>query len=124
MPVNDAETKLRHLLLAAGFGEGIRGEQDREIRDWLRNSGYDVIEIAATDMDDQDAMTRHFRRLAQYLGMRDTRSRLRSDPSWFPASRAAVEGEESGTCDDAPRVALRPTVGPAYARAPGPGAHG
>ncbi len=130
MPVNDAETKLRHLLLAAGFGEGIRGEQirlsaalgsttpdviyrdedhepdegvcvyldglsvhlhgnpetaeqDREIRDWLRNSGYDVIEIAATDLDDQDAMTRHFRRLAQYLGMRDTRSRLRSDPSWF-----------------------------------------
>ena len=130
MPVNDAETKLRHLLLAAGFGEGIRGEQirlsaalgsttpdviyrdedhepdegvcvyldglsahlhgnpetaeqDREIRDWLRNSGYDVIEIAATDLDDQDAMTRHFRRLAQYLGLRDTRSRLRSDPSWF-----------------------------------------
>ena len=121
MPVNDAETKLRHLLLAAGFGEGIRGEQirlssalgsttpdviyraedhepdegvcvyldglsahlhgnpetaeqDREIRTWLRNSGYDVIEIAATDLDDQDAMTRHFRRLAQYLGMRGTRT--------------------------------------------------
>ncbi len=27
MPVNDAERKLRHLLLAAGFAEGIRGEQ-------------------------------------------------------------------------------------------------
>ena len=123
-------TKLRHLLLAAGFGEGVRGEQlrlssalgsttpdviyraedhepdegvcvyldglsahlhgnpetaeqDREIREWLRNSGYDVIEIAATDLDDRDAMTRHFRRLTQYLGIRDTRSRLRSDPSWF-----------------------------------------
>ena len=35
-------------------------EQDREIRDWLRNSGYDVIEIAASDLDDRDAMTRHF----------------------------------------------------------------
>ena len=130
MPVNDAETKLRHLLLAAGFGEGIRGEQirlsaalgsttpdviyrdedhepdegvcvyldglsahlhgnpetaerDREIRAWLRNSGYDVIEIAANDLDDQDAMTGHFRRLARYLGMSDTRNRLRNDPSWF-----------------------------------------
>ena len=58
-------------------------KRDREIRDWLRNTGYDVIEIAATDLDDQDAMTRHFRRLAQYLGMRDTRNRLRIDPSWF-----------------------------------------
>ena len=28
-PVNDAETKLRHLLLAAGFADGIRGEQIR-----------------------------------------------------------------------------------------------
>ena len=28
-PVNEAETRLRHLLLAAGFGEGIRGEQIR-----------------------------------------------------------------------------------------------
>ena len=26
VPVNDAEVKLRHLLLAAGFGEGVRGE--------------------------------------------------------------------------------------------------
>ena len=29
VPVNDAEVKLRHLLLAAGFGEGVRGEQIR-----------------------------------------------------------------------------------------------
>ena len=58
-------------------------EQDREIRTWLRNSGYDVIEIAASDLDDQAAMTGHFRRLARYLGMSDTRNRLRDDPSWF-----------------------------------------
>ena len=97
MPVNDAETKLRHLLLSAGFGEGVRGEQiqlgnplgtttpdviyradedgpdegaciyldglsqhlhgnpetaerDREIRTWLRNTGYEVIEIAASEL--------------------------------------------------------------------------
>ncbi len=130
MPVNDAETKLRHLLLAAGFGEGIRSEQirlgralgtttpdviyrsedhdpdegvciyldglskhlhgnpetadtDREIRTWLRNGSYDVIEIAANELDDEDAMVRHFRRLANYLGLRDVRIRVRADRSWF-----------------------------------------
>ena len=127
VPVNDAEVKLRHLLLAAGFGEGVRGEQirldrslgtgrareasgtttpdviyrtedhdsdegvciyldglsahlhgnpetavrDREIRTWLRNRGYEVIEMAANELDDEEAMVRHFRRLASYLGMRD-----------------------------------------------------
>ena len=130
MPVNDAEVKLRHLLLAAGFGEGIRGEQirleralgtttpdviyrtedhdtdegvciyldglsshlhgnaetaekDRVIRTWLRNSGYEVIEITANELDDEGAMVRHFRRLANYLGMRDLRNRVRDDRSWF-----------------------------------------
>ena len=29
VPANEAETRLRHLLLAAGFGEGLRGEQIR-----------------------------------------------------------------------------------------------
>ena len=129
-PVNEAETKLRHLLLAAGFGEGTRGEQirldrtlgtttpdvvyrsedhdpdegvciyldglsshlhgnaetaekDRVIRTWLRNSGYEVIEIAANELDDEDAMVRHFRRLAGYLSMRDLRNDVRNDRSWF-----------------------------------------
>ena len=129
-PVNDAETKLRHLLLAAGFGEGARSEQirlggtlgtttpdviyraedhdpdegvciyldglsaelhgdpqraerDREIRTWLRNRGYEVIEIAANELDDEDAMSRHFRRLAGYLNLPDVRSRMRDDRSWF-----------------------------------------
>ena len=139
VPVNDAEVKLRHLLRAAGFGEGARGEQirldrslgterahvvsgtttpdviyrtedhdsdegvciyldglsahlhgnpetaerDREIRTWLRNRGYEVIEITVNELDDEEAMVRHFRRLASYLGMRDARNRVRDDRSWF-----------------------------------------
>ena len=130
MPVNDAETKLRHMLVNAGFGEGSRGEQislnralgtttpdvifradhhdpdegvciyldglskhihgnpetaerDREIRTWLRNSGYEVIEIPANELDDGDAMVRHFRRLANYLGLAGVRDRVRKDKSWF-----------------------------------------
>ncbi len=129
-PVNEAERKLRHLLLAAGFEEGARGqqvrlnraigsttpdviyrcdhhdddegiciyldglsghlhgnpataEQDRLIRTWLRNNGYEVIEIAASDLDDQGAMVRHFRKLAGYLARPDLRQQVRSDPTWF-----------------------------------------
>lgn len=143
MPVNEAETKLRRLLLAAGFAEGIRGEQlrlgpalgtttpdviyraeddepdeglciyldglsghlhgnpetaerDRRIRTWLRNSGYDVLEIAANELDDEGAMVGHFRRLASYLGMRKVRKRLRSDRSWFRDAASRVRDRSKG----------------------------
>ena len=67
-------------------------ERDREIRTWLRNHGYEVIEIAANELDDEDAMVRHFRRLAGYLSMPDLRTRVREDRSWFrdPSSRGAA----------------------------------
>ena len=148
-PVNAAETKLRHLLLAAGFPEGVRGEQitldpaigtttpdviyraphhdddegvciyldglsghlhgnpataqkDREIRDWLRGNGYEVIEIAASDLDDEGAMTKHFRRLAGYLGENELRTQVKADTSWF--ERAASAAAETA------RTALRIVV--------------
>ncbi len=131
-PVNDAETRLSHLLLAAGFGEGVRGEQlhlnralgtttpdiiyrgaddetvciyldgmsaglhgdpataekDQEIRSWLRNHGYEVVEIAANQLADEEAMTRHFRRLAGYLGQPEIRNKVKADTSWFPSASA------------------------------------
>ena len=155
VPVNDAEVKLRYLLIAAGFGEGLRGEQirldrslgtttpdviyrtedhdsdegvciyldglsahlhgnpdtaarDREIRTWLRNRGYEVIEIAANELDDEEAMVRHFRRLASYLGMRDVRSRVRDDRSWFH--------ERAGTSTQPARRLLRLVTPPETAR--------
>ena len=130
VPVNQAETKLRHLLLQAGFGEGVRGEQirlsgalgattpdviyrdaedefckgvciyldgmskhihgnpetarkDRAIRAWLRGSDYEVIEVPANELDDEDAMARHFRRLANYLGRGRMGRNLARDRSWF-----------------------------------------
>ena len=150
LPVNDAETKLLHLLLAAGFDEGIRGEQirlqsalgsttpdviyrtddhepdegvciyldglskhihgnpetadrDRNIRTWLRNSGYDVIEIAASDLHDRKAMTSHFRRLARYLGQTKTQRRSLDDPSWF---RSPEQPEEQPEPVEAGRLRL------------------
>ena len=138
MPANEAEAKLRRMLLAAGFGEGARNEpirlsgalgsttpdvlyraedfdpdegvciyldglsrhihgnpetaeQDRQIRAWLRGSGYEVVEIAANELDDEQAMARHFRRLAGYLGLAELRQRVREDRSWF--SGEAPTGE-------------------------------
>jgi hypothetical protein len=129
-PVNEAERRLRQLLMAAGFEEGTRGQQirldraigsttpdviyrashhaedegiciyldglsshlhgrpdtaehDQLIRTWLRNNGYEVIEIAASDLDDSGAMTRHFRRLAGYLGAHELRDKLKTNTSWF-----------------------------------------
>ena len=132
-PVNQAEQKLRQLLLNAGFGEGIRGQQihlgraigtttpdviyrsddhesdegvciyldglsqhihgnaetaekDREIRTWLRNNRYEVIEVAVSDLDDNRAMTWHFRRLASYLNLPDLRQAVRDDQTWFTST--------------------------------------
>ena len=133
-PVNEAERRLRHLLLAAGFEEGTRGEQlrldraigtttpdviyradhhdddegiciyldglsghlhgnpataerDREIRTWLRNNGYDVIEIAVSDLYDECAMVSRVRKLAGYLRADDLRRSVRDNTDWFRAPK-------------------------------------
>ncbi len=137
MPVNDAETKLKHLLEAAGFTSGefqhhIRfqqsitldhqigsttpdvffagdeddeddkgvliyldglstslhgnpetAERDREIRSWLRNNGYQVIEITYVELDDRNAMIRHFKKLARYLSGKEMSQKISEDTSWF-----------------------------------------
>ena len=129
-PANNSERHLQYLLQAAGFEDGIRGEQlrlgqaigtttpdiiyrtvdhapdegiciyldglsqhlhgnparaehDRQIRDWLRNNGYEVIEIAVSDLTDEAAMVRHFRKLAGYLNKPELRERLRADTRWY-----------------------------------------
>lgn len=64
-------------------GNSVTAAKDREIRDWLRGHGWEIIEIAASDLDDRDAMVRHFRRLAGYLGARELRDAVRADRSWF-----------------------------------------
>ncbi len=145
-PVNDAETKLKHLLEAAGFASGqfqhrirfkqpitlshqigsttpdvffpgdeddqddkgvcvyldgmsasIHGdpavaERDREVRTWLRNSGYLVMEITCAELDDKEAMVRHFRKLARYLSGRDLAERIATDTSWFDSPAPGSHG--------------------------------
>ena len=159
VPVNRAETRLRHLLLQAEFGEGVWGEQirlggslgtttpdviyrdpdddflkgvciyldgmsghlhgnpetaarDREIRAWLRGSDYEVIEIPANELDDGGAMTRHFRRLANYLGQSDRGKRLARDRSWF--SSAEVVERTAAEEQRAQLRLVKPTPGSRY----------
>lgn len=144
-PVNDPETKLKHLLEAAGFlsgdfqqqvrfreplvldraigsttpdvyyagdeddpddrgvclyldgmstslhGDPATAERDREIRSWLRNNGYQVIEITCVELDDRGAMARHLRRLARYLSGRDLAQRVSDDTSWFDQARLQTD---------------------------------
>ena len=68
----------RHL-----HGNPDTAERDARIRGWLRNRGYDVIEISVHDLGDGEAMVRHFRRLARYLDMGTKARALRDDLSWF-----------------------------------------
>ena len=140
-PVNDAETKLKHLLVAAGFTSGefqqqIRfgqkisldhqigsttpdvyftgdeddeddngvciyldgmsaalhgdpaiAERDKEIRTWLRNNGYQVIEIACNELDDRKAMVRHFKKLAKFLSGKDFARDIVESQEWFESMR-------------------------------------
>ena len=71
-------------------GNPVTAEQDQRIRTWLRNNGYEVIEIAANELHDSDAMMRYFRRLAGYLRADHLRHSIKSDDSWF--SRASEAG--------------------------------
>ncbi|MCC7171425.1 MAG: DUF1998 domain-containing protein [Planctomycetes bacterium] len=134
-PVNESERRLRHLLAAAGFEDGLRNEQvrldrsigtttpdviyrnedhgpdegicvyldglsghlhgnaqtreqDQRIRSWLRNHGWEVIEISAVELDDPDAMTRHFRKLAGYLGRSSLKASLAADRTWYERARS------------------------------------
>jgi SOS-response transcriptional repressor LexA len=74
-------------------GNPATAAKDREIRDWLRNHGWEVIEIAVNQLSDVGAMEQHFRRLAGYLANRDLRDAIRADQSWFERAAQGADRE-------------------------------
>jgi hypothetical protein len=58
-------------------------ERDRQIRETLRHTGYEVLEIPATALDDRDRMIGYFYRLARLLLGRERADQMRGDTSWF-----------------------------------------
>ena len=65
------------------YGNPETAERDREIRSWLRNNGCQVIELAYVELDDRDAMIRHFRKLDKYLSGRDLADKIKESNNWF-----------------------------------------
>ncbi len=79
-----------------GLSEHLHGnpktrEKDQHIRSWLRSHGWEVIELAATDLADLGAMRRFFIKLAGYLGNAELKSNLKSSDGWFTASATTPE---------------------------------
>jgi hypothetical protein len=71
-----------------GLSEHIHGNpqtaaKDRAIREELRARSFEVFEIPATDLDDRDAMARHFYRVARVLMGKDAARGMREKTDWF-----------------------------------------
>jgi hypothetical protein len=58
-------------------------QRDREIREELRNQGYEAIEIPFGQLTDPAAMGQHFFKIGRFLLGRHEAQRLRTDDSWF-----------------------------------------
>lgn len=79
-----------------GLSQHIHGnpatrQKDLEIRAQLRADGYEVIEIAASDLSDREAMRKHFYRLGRFLLGKAQATTLREDSAWFDDSNAGGE---------------------------------
>jgi hypothetical protein len=71
---------------ASLHGDPATAAHDREIRSWLRNNGYQVIEITRVELDDRSAMIRHFKKLARFLEGKELAKHIEEDISWFDRS--------------------------------------
>jgi hypothetical protein len=71
-----------------GLSEHLHGNpatqaKDLQIRQQLRAKGYHVIEIAASDLTDKEAMRRTFYKMGQILLGKQEAKALKEDLSWF-----------------------------------------
>lgn len=71
-----------------GLSDHIHGNprtkaKDDAIRSTLRSRGYDVVEIAASDLFDREQMRRHIARIARLVIGKERAKQLREDGSWY-----------------------------------------
>jgi hypothetical protein len=71
-----------------GLSRGIHGNpeiarRDAHIRAELRARGYEVLEIAASELSEREAMRRHFFRLGRHLLGRERAREVRDNDGWF-----------------------------------------
>lgn len=70
-------------LSTAIHGNAEQQRRDALIREELRNREYEVVVIAATEIDDQDVLAGHLARIARKLLGRERADQVRSDRSWW-----------------------------------------
>ena len=70
-------------LSVAIHGDPRRQAADRAIREELRARHYEVLEIAASDLDDRGKMAQHFFKLARVLLGRDRARDIRDRGDWY-----------------------------------------
>ena len=59
--------------------------RDQEIREELRNQGYEVVEIQFGQLTDPEAMQQHFFKIGRFLLGRESAQKLKTDRAWFDA---------------------------------------
>jgi len=65
-------------------------QRDRQIREELRSRGYEVLEIAVTELSDRERMGRFFYRVGRLLlNSREEARQLRDDMTWFESTHTA-----------------------------------
>lgn len=73
-------------------GDPTTRAQDRRLRDRLRSLEYEVVEIAASELDDRDAMARHFYRIANMILDKPRAREIRERAAhWFTLAASPPE---------------------------------
>lgn len=74
-------------------------QQDRRIRELLRNENYEVIEIPVGNLDDREAMRPHFYRIGAVLLGRVQALRIRANLDWHLSSPPCRTCPNAGPAD-------------------------
>jgi hypothetical protein len=69
-------------------GNPAQAEKDRFLREKLRSSGYEVIEVQSFELDDKKATVAAIARIGKYLVGKEKQRALRDDTTWFDLARA------------------------------------
>ncbi len=74
-------------------GNPATAQKDREIREELRSRRYEVVQIAASELNDREAMRGYFFRIGKALVGKEYARKLRDEATWFEEGNAAPAAE-------------------------------
>jgi ATP-dependent helicase YprA (DUF1998 family) len=80
-------------LSSAIHGNPATAQRDREIRGALGSRGYEVLQIAVSELNDRKAMQSYFFRIGRALVGKEFARKLRDEPLWFEEGNEAPAAE-------------------------------